>query len=956
MAMAESDPEPQPAASDRVLIALIVDDGKEPPADLPEARALATWVAASALWHPALLTTTGGLPRVEDVGSPTAPMGGEVRLVAAGAAGRLPSGYLSQAEDSGAIVFEGQGDRDRLIAALRERLGVAAGDTSPEAAAVAGDFLALGSAWWWLRDLTLAMGHVDCLDHESLKREALGGAAEWARGDFNAARSRLRASFELLTQARERFFPIDSYLIDLILLDPASTAGCLDTAFEARAPFTLIATARAIESLAAKDPGTLDRLGGAVNEGWGDVAGGSYDETEESLLPVESVFWQYRRASEVYRAHLDNRDVETFARRRFALYPHLPALARRYGMRYALAMGFDAGVFPVQRESKKLWEAIDGTALESVTRPPLGADRPSAGLQLPWRLGKAMKEDGTAVVALAHWPELVAPWFLDFRRVAAYSPVLTRWVTLGDFFHLTDRPYDAFRPRPDDYQTPYLAQLVARGETRPISGRVRHAELRGRLDGLSWLRAIATALAGSATAEGDELETLERGLETGGLDEAAARIGECEPAYARAAAAAIVGTATDGRPGYLILNPLSTPRRIPILLPADAAADLRPEGPLRGSQYTEEGVWAVVDLPSLGFAWIPRQTDPNLPAPAFGAVSASGRVLRNELIEAEIDARTGGLRSIRGLGEASARLGQQLAISGLTSADAQPVAARMNAEAFEVEYAGPCLVQAVSHGVLLDAADKVVARFQQRYRLWTGRPVLEIDIKLAELAPELTVSLAGQDPWARHIACRWAWADANATLRRTSLLGLHPTESPRPETPGLIDITTRKQRTALLFGGLAHHQKQGPRMLDTLLVAGRESAREFRLGVAIDGEFPVAAAADLFGPAYVVPTDAGPPRSGLAGWLFHIDSKAVLVTRLEYVPKTGDERGWGVVVHLSETDGRSVRCRLRCFKDPSWARQIDAHGEPIVDLSTDGDAVRLDLTPYEMARVEITLG
>ena len=40
----------------------------------------------------------------------------------------------------------------------------------------AGDFMALGTARWWLRDLTIGMDHVDVLDAESLTREAIGGA------------------------------------------------------------------------------------------------------------------------------------------------------------------------------------------------------------------------------------------------------------------------------------------------------------------------------------------------------------------------------------------------------------------------------------------------------------------------------------------------------------------------------------------------------------------------------------------------------------------------------------------------------------------------------------------------------------------------------------------------------------------------------------------------------------
>ena len=59
-----------------------------------------------------------------------------------------------------------------------------------------------------------------------------------------------------------------------------------------------------------------------------------------------------------------------------------------------------------------------------------------------------MKDDHVAAVPLVHWPSPVAPWYLDLRRVAAYSPVLGRLTTLNDFFHLTDRPFESFRPEP----------------------------------------------------------------------------------------------------------------------------------------------------------------------------------------------------------------------------------------------------------------------------------------------------------------------------------------------------------------------------------------------------------------------------------------------------------------------------------------------------------------------------
>ena len=124
----------------------------------------------------------------------------------------------------------------------------------------------------------------------------------------------------------------------------------------------------------------------------------------------------------------------------------------------------------------------------------------------------------------------------------------------------------------------------------------------------------------------------------------------------------------------------------------------------------------------------------------------------------------------------------------------------------------------------------------------------------------------------------------------------------------------------------------------------------------LDLEHPFHAALDLITPAFVVPTDAGPPPTGPTGWLFQLDTKAVAVTRVEYADPSGDGRGWGVVFHLARDRRPPARCRLRTFRNPIWARQIDFQNEPIVDLPVDGDAVLIDLTPHEIARVDITLG
>ncbi len=945
---------PRPPAPFRI-VSLIPDDGREPPANLLDADASAAWAAASIPWHPALLALADDLPRFEDVALPTDPEAGEVRLIATGHLDRLPPDYRGRAEAAGVPLVEAQGDR---VATVRAILAAAPSIESspgpPLDDPLALDYFALGSAHWWLRDLTLAMGHVDTLSRPNLAREALAGAKAWRAADPTAATTHLRAGFELLSRARERMYPLDGYVLDLCLLDPATPAGALADALAHRTPVTLLASGRAIEAFADREPERAGALRQAITEGWADVIGGAYSEADEPFLPWSSIAWQFRRGSAAYRAHLDDRNVETLARRRFGLYPQLPQVARRFGIRYALFLALDQGRFPLVPESKRLWASPDSTTLEAITRPPIAADRPGEGARLAWRMAKSMRDDQVATLPMAHWPGEVAPWFVDFRRSAAYAPVLSRWVTVNDFFSRSDRPFEEIEPAVDDYVTAYLSQACARHDPSPIAARADHARLRAALDALTSTHALASALAG--VEEASEIGQLETDLESGPLESARRGIAEELPKQAGHLARRIVGGRVDGRPGYLVLNPVGAARRVSVLLPG-ADPDLRPEGPLRSAQYTEEGVWAVVDLPPFGYAWIPRGGNLDRPASPVGLVSIRDRTLSNESMTVAIDKATGGIRQVEGVGEESPRIGQQLVIGGLVGPDGKPAPSRMRATSFQADHGGPTLAQATTTGTLHDPRDdRKLAGFRQRVRLWSGRATLEIAITLSDLDPTWLEKIASADPWTHHLACRWAWPDPQSTLRRTALLAPLPTEADRPETPDALDVTSRQRRTLLLFGGLAHHRRQGARMLDTLLVAGSESARTFEVGVALNLEHPFAASIDFTAPALVVPTDAGPPASGPTGWLVQVDSKAVAIVRVAFEPRAHDERGWGIVLDLIETAGKPARCKLRAFRDPVHARQVNGHGDHLVDVPIVGDAALIDLTPHEIARVELTFG
>ena len=245
----------------------------------------------------------------------------------------------------------------------------------------------------------------------------------------------------------------------------------------------------------------------------------------------------------------------------------------------------------------------------------------------------------------------------------------------------------------------------------------------------------------------------------------------------------------------------------------------------------------------------------------------------------------------------------------------------------------------------------------QRYRLWTGRPILEIEVTLERSRSSLARAGGPGRPWSVYLACRWAWPDPNSMLRRTVFWSPELTEAERPETPDALDISTRTQRTALLFGGLPHHRKHGSRMLDTLLVAGSESSRSFTLGVVLDLEHPFHAAQDLITPAAGradrrrAAGRSAPP----AGWRRSTTRASPSRTSSSSrPPATAAAGAWFSI--CSKPPARRAAAACGCSATPPGPARLDFLGETIIDLSIDGDAVLIDLTPHELARIEVTLG
>jgi alpha-mannosidase len=921
------------------------EQGERPAAGLLNAFAVA--------WHPGWLSGMSQLPRWHRADDPPQPHAEQLVIVPEVCDGWLPHDWIDQARAAGTVVLDQLHERSALLEAALAPLSLPELDAD-----LVADFLALGTCWLQVELLTRHMRNFGNIDEVRFQNRVIAAAKGVMAHDRESAEAHLKASYEILQEARERFYPVECYLLDLCLLVPDLADDHLLRALRQTQPVNVLISAADLERVAEKRPDVVAELQSAVQAGHVDVLGGEYREGPLPLLPLGSALWELQRGRQAYEQLLGGYP-SVWGRRRYGLFAHWPQLLHQLGYHGALHVVLDDGIYPDAEYSRLRWQGCDGTVLEAFSRIPLAADGAGGFLRFPQRMAESMDHDHVAAIAFARWPEVKAPWFDDLQRMANYAPVLGKWTTFEQLFQVSASPSRLCAYGAQEYFSPLLIQHVARRQADPISRYARHLSRRLRFDAAEWCRSVTAALRGQAINDSAAAD-LESALELAGPDaesrgeDVAARLTEAEAACSQGLAELILSGAATGPSGWLAINPCSFPRRATLSLTTTAG----------------ESRQQSVDLPPCGFAWIAGE----LPQPPPDAGRKLGKsppredlVLAGDRLEVTFNESTGGIARIRHPLKRQERLSQLVSFRfprerkiDAGEPDAPPIKTHyaetrcLGHEAIRTE--GPVLEFATWGEIVDQLQPRTLARFRQVTRLFRGRPVLEIEVELSD------VQMPDGDPWNNYFCLRFAWDDSTAAVTRCLLDGAHPFSGERFESTGGIEIASESERTTIIPHGLPFHRKTGPRMLDTLLIVAGETERRFRCTVVLDHSYALEATRDAMAPVYVVPAASGPPRSGTQGWLFHLDARNVQLLRLleTIAPAAQDAdepepwRTWpGFAVRLLETEGRARPVRLRTFRTPVFARTRDLRGETRRDLAIEGDAVLIDLSPYELADVEL---
>jgi hypothetical protein len=779
---------------------------------------------------------------------------------------------------------------------------------------------------------------------------ALPPAANASGGDADVWLGHLRAAAERLLSAREVLYPVAIHLLDLCLLDEREPAGSWPPTFDRGLPVNFLATGYLLEKLGQQAPDRLAALNVRVRAEQAEVCGGCYLEREDALLPVESQLWNLVKGTAVTRDLLGT-EVQVFARRRLGAHPQLPLLLSAAGLNRALLLTFDDAVLPQYHATVVSWPSPDGKQVDGFTRKPYPADLPETFFNLGHYLSKTIREDQTATLAFVHTGKPAQPWYDDWLELCRLAPVFGHWTTFSRYFNEAAAAEHVGVLAADEFHTDYLSERTGAQSPAPVSGFAEHARLRRRIDTCWTLAALTRGLAGRGDAQrvADVVAGLEDSLEGAGAGqppgaEFTARLHEVERKVAATLAGRLQARATPSQPGYLVINPCSFTRRVALELDG-GTAPVPIGGPIKASQLDDGLLRLVVEVPGLGFAWVPKAGPPGTPPPAMRVRLADQRGVRNEFFEAEVDHATGGLRGIFDRRTQVNRLGQRLVFNPGST---------VRATDLKVTSAGPALGEVITEGELLGEQQQVLARFRQRFRAWLGRPVLELRI---ELYPEQP---AAGYPWHAYFGARFAWRDERTTLLRAVNGTGYVTTQNRPQTPDYLELRLARQSTVIFPGGLPFHQRHESRMLDVILQPEGETARIFDVGIGLDRDQPMQTALGMVTPVPLVATDKGPPHVGATGWLFHLDAPNLVLTGMR---PGGAERPDGdgpgadltdaVTARLLECAAYHSPTELRCVRDPRRAVLLDGRGGRLLEANTSGDAVLFDVAPGDLVQVQV---
>jgi hypothetical protein len=393
------------------------------PTWLEEAEAddlLAAWTAA---WHPALVAAVGAAPQWASIDLPV-PQGPLLGIVPTTWDDRFAAQFDSACTVGSAFVRRAVGV-EQIERAAADRLGLPVGPLA--GARWADDFRAVGVAALLAGLLARRMrSHAD-LESTSFFTAVVAAARAVVAGRDDDGEAALREAFDALSATRARYYPVDSYENDLVLVAAATRGAALVAAIDSPVPVAVAASGESITEVFSAHPDAVAAVRAAVDAGRVELCSGPAADTPLDLATPESALNSFIRGREAFSA-LFNAPPASFARVAGGAIPLLPQLLAGCGVEGGIWTLFDGSPLPDVGGGMIRWQA-GGAAIDLLAAAPLDARSARTVLALHETLGDALDREHVAAVLFAHYAGTASRWHALVRLIGRWTNLLGTFVT-----------------------------------------------------------------------------------------------------------------------------------------------------------------------------------------------------------------------------------------------------------------------------------------------------------------------------------------------------------------------------------------------------------------------------------------------------------------------------------------------------------------------------------------------
>ena len=289
------------------------------------------------------------------------------------------------------------------------------------------DFRSLGLTVLLFERLASRMRSDTLLEQTGFPEAVVAAAKAWREDQSAVAKEKLAEAFQCLESARDHFYPVECWCLDLVLFS-GNTTATLEQELQSPVPFTLLADTETMNSFQGMSGNISNAIRSRVADGSMSLVGSVPSKFPFSLLSPEQIERDVAAGKAVCESAsgVIPKIFGCYAGPRASVM--LPIL-KRLGYQGVLWSSFDG--FPMRSAgaSRFQWEDESRDRIEAFEPKVVDARSSAAVLSLSSILSDAMDHEHIVLTMFCHHAGTASPWFTLLRRAATWTNVFGRFCT-----------------------------------------------------------------------------------------------------------------------------------------------------------------------------------------------------------------------------------------------------------------------------------------------------------------------------------------------------------------------------------------------------------------------------------------------------------------------------------------------------------------------------------------------